>query len=124
MSAHSELAERIERFPGELITEADRKLIVAALRATTQVCGACGKQWDGTSCPQKNNGWPHEVCYPVDAVIRAPALPSEEEIMKAINKGIQREQWRRDKPEGLGIRRRFSAARAVLALLSKTKDTP
>ena len=79
---HSELADRIERFPGEIITDTDRKLIVAALRAH--------------------------------------ALPSEEEIMKAINKGIQREQWRRDKPEGLGIRRRFSAARAVLALLGKT----
>lgn len=30
-----------------------------------QICGACGKDWDGQTCPQKDNGWPHEVCYPM-----------------------------------------------------------
>jgi hypothetical protein len=28
------------------------------------ICGACGKPWDGESCAQKDNGWPHPVCYP------------------------------------------------------------
>jgi hypothetical protein len=32
-----------------------------------QVCGACGQVWTGEKCGQADNGWQHEVCYPVPA---------------------------------------------------------
>lgn len=32
-----------------------------------QVCGACGKPWDGIKCGQHENGWPYPTCYPIGA---------------------------------------------------------
>lgn len=40
---------------------------VLALAQTKQICGACGQVWTGEKCGQAENGWPHPVCYPVEA---------------------------------------------------------
>lgn len=68
-----------------------------ALRpAPSQICGACGEPWTGQTCAQKDNGWPHEVCFPVEAPSPAPSQ-SDEVAGEALARYI--EAWWSDRDE-------------------------
>lgn len=51
------------RYDGKPVYEV--RALYAISKHDRQVCGACGKPWDGQKCPQSLNGWDFPVCYPV-----------------------------------------------------------
>jgi hypothetical protein len=52
---YDELHAHIQKMRGEM-----------AANNPVLICGACGQPWhDGMCCAQKDNGWKHEVCFPV-----------------------------------------------------------
>jgi hypothetical protein len=85
MSEMLELAKRIAERAGKNAKVAPELLYAPILwelqddarssAVSAQVCGACGHTWTGEKCGQANNGWPHEVCYPVAATEPQTAPP-------------------------------------------------
>lgn len=50
--------------------------------SANQICGACGKPWDGEECGHAENGWLFAVCYPTEGPDETVVADNQSKVIK------------------------------------------